>query len=251
MYERAVVVASFGTSVPEARGSITAVEESLAAAAAGYACVRAFTSPAIRRILKERGEAVPGLAEALEALAAEGVRQVVVQPTYFLYGREYDKLREEAEALSGRFSSLTVGRPLLSDSGDVRRFALRLSQAYPAAEGAAAVFMGHGTGRPAHAVYPALQAALDRLGRGDLCVGTVKGSPTPEDILRRLEPGGARQITLLPLMLVAGAHARNDMAGVWKPRLERAGHRVTCSFRGLGELDWVREMYRERLEALL
>lgn len=251
MYERAVVVASFGTSVPEAQRSITAVEESLAAAAAGYACVRAFTSPAVRRILRERGEAVPGLTGALEALAAEGVRQVIVQPTYFLCGGEYDKLREEAETFSGRFSSLTVGRPLLSDSGDVRRFALRLSQAYPAAEGAASVFMGHGTGRPANAVYPALQAALGRLGREDLYVGTVKGSPALEDILRHLEPGGARQITLLPLLLVAGAHARNDMAGVWKPRLEQAGHRVTCTFRGLGELDWVREMYRERLQALL
>lgn len=251
MNEQAIVITSFGTSVPEARTGIASVEKVLAAAAPDYACVRAFTSPTIRRILEDRGERVPSLTGALEALLAQGVRRVIVQPTHLLYGYEYDKLKAEAEAMADHFGDLTVGRPLLADNRDIQRFALRLSQDHPAAEGAAVVFMGHGTGHFANAVYPALQTALDLLGREDLYIGTVEGWPAFGDILRQLEADGPRRVELLPLMLVAGDHARNDMAGDWKPRLEQAGHTVTCSFVGLGELGWVQEMYRERLEELL
>lgn len=251
MYERALVVTSFGTSVPEARSSISAVEEALAAAVPDYAFVRAFTSSTIRRILKNRGEEVPSLTEALKPLPALGVRQVIVQPTHLLYGYEYDKLKAEAGALAGKFEVLTVGCPLLADNRDIQRFARQLSQDCLAEEGAAAVFMGHGTEHFANAVYPALQTALAFLGRHDICIGTVEGWPGLEDILRQLEPGGRRRISLRPLMLVAGDHARNDMAGDWKSRLEQAGHSVVCSFTGLGELPWVQEMYRERLEKLL
>ena len=119
MCKQALVVTSFGTSAPEARHSITAVEEALASAAPGYLFSRAFTSPTIRRILKNRGEEVPGLTEALERLLAEGVRQVIVQPTHFLYGYEYDKLKVEADTLGGKFESLIVGRPLLANNSDI------------------------------------------------------------------------------------------------------------------------------------
>lgn len=251
MSEQALIVVSFGTSVPEARSSISAVEEALSAAAPGRTFVRAFTSPTIRRILKGRGEDVPGLTEALEQLAAAEVRQVIVQPTHLLYGYEYSKLAAEAGALAGRFDSLTIGRPLLADNRDIQRFAHHLSLDHPAEAGRATVFMGHGTEHFANAVYPALQTALNFLGRSDICIGTVEGWPGLEDILRQLEPGGARRIDLLPLMLVAGDHAKNDMAVEWKSRLEAAGHTVVCSFTGLGELPWVQEMYRERLVKLL
>lgn len=251
MNRQALVIASVGAGVPEALDGITAVEEALSAAAEGYVCVRAFTSPAIRRVLKDRGEDVPGPDEALEALAAQGVRRVIVQPTLLLYGCACDRLKAGAEAFSGRFASLTVGRPLLADGGSIRRFALGLSRDHPAKDGAVTVFMGHGTGSAAHAAYPAVQNAWDGLGRDDLLVGVMEGHPDLDDILRRLEPGGPRKIELLPLMLAAGTHARRDMAVGWKVRLERAGHTVTCSFTGLGRRAWVREMYRERLEELL
>lgn len=250
MDRQALVIASTGTSVPEGLEGIAAVEDALSAAAEGYVCVRAFTSPAIRRILKDRGEDVPSLDEALEALAAQGVRRVIVQPTHLLYGCAYDSLKAGAEALSGRFASLAVGRPLLADGGSVRRFALGLARDCPAKDGAVTVFMGHGTGHEARAVYPAVQDAWDGLGRDDLLVGVMEGCPDLDGVLRRLEPGGPRNIGLLPLMLAAGVHARRDMAGDWKIRLERAGHAVTCSFTGLGQRAWVREMYRERLEEL-
>ena len=243
--KKALVITSFGTSVPEARAGITAVEEALADAVPGCLWVRAFTSPTIRRILAGRGEAVPSLPEALADLRNKGARRVVVQPTHLLYGLEYDKLKAGAEALSGGFETLAVGRPLLADTGDIRRFARCLSRDCPAEAGGAVVFMGHGTEHFANAAYPALQTALRLEGREDVYIGTVEGWPGLADILRQL--GGPRRVKLLPLMLVAGDHARNDMAGTWKQALEEAGHTVSCSFTGLGELPWVQEMYRERL----
>ena len=105
MNEQAVVITSFGTSVPEARISITLVEEALAAAAKNWTCVRAFTSPTIRRILKERGEDIPSRTEALERLSTDGIRKVIVQPTHLLYGYEYDKLKAEAAAFADRLKT--------------------------------------------------------------------------------------------------------------------------------------------------
>ena len=249
--KQALVITSFGTSVPEARSSIEAVEKTLAEASAGYTAVQAFTSPTVRRILKERGEDIPSLTEVLERLLADGIRRVIVQPTHLLYGYEYDKLKAEAESFADRFESVAVGHPLLSDNSDIQRFALHLSQDHPSEAGTVTIFMGHGTKHFANAAYPALQTALDLLGRKDIYVGTVEGWPGLEDVLRQLEPGGPWRIRLLPLMLVAGDHARNDMAGDWKSRMEKAGHTVTCTFTGLGQLAWVQKMYQEKLAALL
>jgi len=239
--KQALVMTSFGTSVPEARGSIAAVERVLEEAACGYTAVRAFTSPTIRRILAGRGEDVPSLTGALEQLCQAGARRVAVQPTHLLYGYEYDKLKAEAEA----FGPLAVGRPLLACNDDILALARGLDRQYPAAEGEAVVCMGHGTPHFANAAYPALQTALRLLGREDILIATVEGWPELEDVLGQLAP--ARRVTLVPLMLVAGDHARNDMAVDWKEQLEAAGHTVRCVFTGLGELEWVREMYRARL----
>lgn len=249
--KQALIITSFGTSVPEARTSITAVEQALAAAAPGYLWGRAFTSPTIRQILSQRGEYIPSLTEALEQLRQDGVERVVIQPTHLLYGKEYDKLSAEAAAMADCFSALTVGRPLLSNSQDIQAFALALTKDHPAVENEAVVFMGHGTDHFANMAYPALQTALHLAGREDILIGTVEGWPGLEDLLRQLASGGPRRINLLPLMLVAGDHARTDMAVDWKGRLEHAGHRVSCRFTGLGELPWVQAMYKERLTDIL
>lgn len=247
--KQALVITSFGTSVPEARGSIEMVEKTLAEAAAGYTAVRAFTSPTIRRILAGRGEMVPSLSEALEQLCSEGVSRVVVQPTHLLCGYEYDKLKAEAEGFSGRFEAVKVGKPLVADNRDILRFAEKLAETHPQQEGTAVVYMGHGTEHFANAAYPALQTALDLAGRNDIRIGTIEGWPGLEDILHQLKT--PCNVKLLPLMLVAGDHARNDMATDWKDALERAGHSVQCVFTGLGELAWVQEMYRDRLLEVL
>lgn len=245
----ALIVTSFGTSVPEARAGIAAVEKTLEEAAPGYIVLRSFTSPTIRRILAGRGEYVPSLTEALERLQSLGADRVVVQPTHLLYGYEYDKLKAEAEEFSGRFEMVRVGKPLVADNRSILRFAEKLAQAHPQQDGAAVVYMGHGTAHFANAVYPAMQTALNLAGRSDIWIGTVEGWPGLEDILRLLKT--PCKVKLLPLMLVAGGHARRDMAVVWKEALERAGHSVQCEFIGLGELAWVQEMYRDRLMEVL
>lgn len=245
---RALMIAAAGSAAPEARAAISALEKTLSGAAPGYLCVRAFTSPAVRRVLAGRGEYVPGPAAALERLRLEGVRRVVVQPAHLLPGHEYGRLREEVLSMAGGFESLELGFPLLADGGDVRAFAARLARNSPAAEGAA-VFMGHGTGHAAGMVFPALQEALRLEGRDDIYIGVMQGAPGLDDILRQL--GGPRRVLLRPLLLAAGTHARREMAGEWRTRLEQAGHIVRCLFAGLGELPWVQEMYREKLLRVL
>lgn len=244
-----LVITSFGTSVPEARGSIEAVETVLKETASIDTVVRAFTSPTIRRILVGRGETVFSLTGALEYLLEAGVRRAVVQPTHLLYGYEYDKLKAEADGFAARFETVTVGEPLLAKNDDIVRFAGKLAGAHPQRDGEAVVYMGHGTEHFANAAYPALQTALHLAGRTDIYIGTVEGWPGLRDILGQLKT--PCNVKLLPLMLVAGEHARKDMAGEWKDSLERTGHFVQCEFTGLGELEWVQEMYREKMREVL
>lgn len=246
---QALVMLSFGTSVPEARVSIEAVEKALGEAAAEYTSVRAYTSPTIRRILAGRGEKVPSLTEALEQLYSEGVKRVLVQPTHLLYGYEYDKLKAEAEGYFDRFEQLIVGEPLLADHSDILRFAEKIVETCPRQQGEAIVYMGHGTGHAANAVYSALQTALNEAGRSDIYIGTVEGWPGLAEILQMLK--APCKVRLLPLMLVAGDHARKDMAVAWKKELEQAGHAVQCAFTGLGELSWVQGMYQDKLMKIL
>ena len=253
--KQAVVCVSFGTSVPAGRENITAVEEVLRRVAHGRAFVSAFTSGVIRRCLQERGEAVYSVSEALESLWKQGVEEVLLQPTHILWGSEYDKMRREAEPWQDRFRSLRFGKPLLADTGDLRTLAAKLSSAYPTQAGEALVLFGHGTDHAANLVYPALQTAFDLAGRRDVLVGTVEGWPTFEEILGQLGNRGVDRVHLVPLMLVAGDHALNDMAGEapesWKSQLEAAGFSVRATLRGLGLLPEVQTMYQAHLEEAL
>lgn len=248
--KQSLVITSFGTSIPEARRGIEAVEDSLKeAAGCDYSVVRAFTSPTIRRILKERGEQVFSLPEALAELHQEGVGRVVVQPTHLLYGYEYDKLKAAAEEAAEHFAELIVGKPLLANNQDILQFANKIAATHSQQDKTAVVYMGHGTEHFANAVYPALQTAFHLAGRNDIFIGTVEGWPGLKEVLSQLQEPCT--VKLLPLMLVAGDHARNDMAINWKKELERAGHSVQCEFTGLGELPWIQEMYRDRLLPIL
>ena len=158
--KQAVVCVSFGTSVPAGRENITAVENALRQSARDRVFVSALTSPTIRRILRERGEAVYSVTEALEALWRKDVTEVLVQPTHILCGHEYDKLKWEAESWRNRFESLRVGRPLLTDTDDIQTLAAGLAAAYPRQNGETLVLFGHGTDHAANLVYPALQTAF-------------------------------------------------------------------------------------------
>ena len=250
--KKAVVCVSFGTSVPAGRENITAVENVLRQAAQDRMFISAFTSPTIRRILRERGETVYSPAEALEALRSRGVTEVLLQPTHILRGHEYDKLKREAAPWREKFDALRVGRPLLSDTEDLRALAAGLSAAYPQQNGETLVLFGHGTDHAANLVYPALQTAFYLAGRPDVLVGTVEGWPAFGDVLAQLRARSGKTVHLVPLMLVAGDHALNDMAGAdpdsWKSRLEAEGFAVRASLRGLGVMPAVQAMYRAHLE---
>ena len=250
----ALLCVSFGTSVDTARESITAVENVMQQAAPGLVFMRAFTSPTIRRILRDRGEVVFSVEQALAQLCQWGFQQVIVQPTHVLYGYEYEKLRQEAEPWGRLIRDLRLGHPLLGTTQDIQALAAVMSQACPRKKGRAIVLFGHGTDHYANAAYPALQLALQLIGRRDMLVGTVEGWPSYEDVSTQLKALGFSSVELVPLMLVAGDHALKDMSGSedsWKARLEAEGYSVSCSLRGMGLIPGVQELYRRHLEAIL
>ena len=254
--KQALICVSFGTTVPAARRDIEAVEAALRAAAPGRQFARAYTSGMIRRTLAARGQAVDSLPEALARLRAGGCRDVIVQPTHFLRGVEYDKLKAEALAAAAGFDRLAVGRPLLDSTADLRALAGILMRLYPARPGQAVVLMGHGSAHFANVVYPALQTAFALAGRPDVRVATVEGWPALDDVRGWLRAqGGVRRVLLAPLMLCAGDHARSDMAGdgpdSWRSLLAGDGCAVECVLRGLGSEEAVQAMYAARLQKLL
>lgn len=249
---KTLLCVSFGTSVPQARQSIAAVENALQEAAPDLTFVRAFTSPTIRRILQSRGETVQSLPQALDALSGG---EVIVQPTHFLYGQEYDTLRAQVEERRDRFASLTLGKPLLAGPEDLRALAAAIGAACPPVSGEALLLMGHGTEHFAGIVYPALQTVFHMMGRTDVYVATAEGWPSLEEILPQLRRGGYGKAHLRALMLVAGDHACHDMAGddpdSWKSRLQAKGLEVRCTLQGLGLLPAVQALYAAHLRELL
>ena len=149
---------------------------------------------------------------------------------------------------------MVLGRPLLYDMDDCRRAAEALLEDFSTEEGEALVFMGHGTEHPANATYPAIGYIFHLLGRRDVFVGTVEGWPRGEDVLEQVQKAGFRRALLAPMMLVAGDHARNDMAGEedsWKTLFEAAGLTVRCALRGMGEIPAVRQIYVDHCRKLL
>lgn len=251
----ALLCVSFGTSVPAARKSITAVEQVLCEEMPQADFFRVFTSKTIRRILAAKGETVWSMGQALEQLTDGRYDRVVIQPTHFLYGLEYEKLKASVEEAQKRFPCLLLGAPLLSGTRDLCALAKVLAEEFPAREHSTLVFMGHGTPHFSNVVYPALQTVFHMMGRKDVYVGTVEGWPEIDEICKKLQAESYTHVRTAPLMLVAGDHAVNDMAGEeedsWKSILTRRGYQVECVLQGLGVLPGVQEMYRQHLRELL
>lgn len=249
---KTLLCVSFGTSVEAARRSIRAVEETLHQTAPEMPFFCAYTSPTIRRILKDRGEEVYSLDEALSALSG---REVVVQPTHLLYGKEYEQIQRQVASYARQGACLRLGKPLLAGIEDLQDIARALDRAVPSVKEEALLFMGHGTAEFAGTVYPALQTIFHMMGREDVFVGTAEGWPTLDELLPQIQRAGYRKAHLMTLMLVAGDHARNDMAGEspdsWQSRLKEAGIQARCTLRGLGELPQVQQLYRRHLLELL
>ncbi len=241
-----ILAVSFGTSFEDTRSvTIGAIESALAERNPEYEVRRAFTSNIIRKKLLERdGIKIDSVPKALEKLAAEGVKKVVVMPTHMLEGEEFEKkIVSEVKRYKDRFEDIRIGRALLTEDLDFRHMAVILDQmtAPFSGEDTARVFMGHGTEHSANEGYARLQQTIERLGITDMFIGTVEAEPTLEDMVKIVKERGFKNVLLSPLMIVAGDHATNDMAGddegSWKSTFEKAGCKVTCRIAGLGS-DW-------------
>ena len=241
---------SFGTSYNENRCStIGAIEAAMERAFPDYSVRRGFTSQIILNIIKKRdGLAVDNVRQALDRAVANGVRHLVVQPTHMMDGFEYHDMVEEIEEYRGHFDFLSVGAPLLSSEADFRAVADALIASTAAYDdgGTAICFMGHGTEAASNKVYPQMQRVLQETGKRNRFIGTVEASPSVEDLLVMVRQGSYQRVLLQPMMIVAGDHANNDMAGEgedsWKSIFARAGYQVECNLLGLGALPGIQNL---------
>ncbi|MGI6257423.1 MAG: sirohydrochlorin cobaltochelatase [Anaerovoracaceae bacterium] len=252
MSKKAILVVSFGTSHHDTRKkTIDEIEKDCLAAFPDVHQRRAFTSGMIMKILRNRdGMDIPNVEEAMEGLIRDGYDDIVLQPTHILNGDEYEKMVRQAKKYEDQLISLRIGAPLLTHSDDYEQLCHIIAEEAGRPEGEALVLMGHGTGHFSDAAYAALEYRFHALGYGNVFVGTVEGYPDFETMFRRIEAYAPGKVVLLPLMVVAGDHAKNDMAGEedsWKSAFEEAGYETECILRGIGEFPGVRRLYVEHL----
>lgn len=248
-----ILFASFGTTHDNARQrDIEPSAQAVFEAFPDAMHAQAFTSSIVRRRLAARGVEIPDTPTALERMADAGVTEVVIQPGHLLPGKEYDKLLREAATQRERFDSMRVGEPLLAVPDDLTEFVRIVCDTFPSQQGRAVVLMGHGSPSFSDAIYAALDYRFKEHGRADIFVGTVDGYPTLETVMRMLD-NRFEGALLAPLMLVAGDHATNDMAGAmedsWASAFKNAGYQVDCHFEGLGCLPHIHRLFVEHARA--
>lgn len=248
--KKAILVVSFGTSYDETREkTIGSIEKEIRKAFPDYIVKRAFTSSIIMKKLAERGIIIPNVTEALNELSAEGVGEVLVQPTHVIPGEEYDKLTAMAEACRDRFASMKIGKPLMWDESDYKQVTEFIINEYESSD-KAVVLMGHGTEHKANEVYIKLS---DMLEKHNIFLGTVESKPSIYDVLEKTKD--FNNIELVPFMVVAGDHAVNDMSGddedSWKSVMESQGKNVEIVLKGIGEYAPIREIYCQHIRGEL
>ena len=246
--QKEILVVRLGTSYEETRKkTIDQIENDMAEAFPAYAIYRAWTSGMIRaKLLKRDGIRIYDVREALEAMAADGIREVVVQPTHVINGIENDQMKADVAAYADRFARIGIGTPVLTTARDSKCVIDAIVKELHPAEDEALVLMGHGTEHYADAVYAALDYQFKDLEHSNIFMGTVEGYPTLESVMRLVKKAGYQKVILAPFMIVAGDHANNDLAGdeedSWKSIFERAGFSVRCVLKGLGEYADIRKL---------
>lgn len=258
MKRKAILVVSFGTSHNDTRQkTIDQIEIDIQNEYPEYAVYRAFTSKMIIDILKNReGIHISTVTEAMEQMRQDGISEVIVQPTHILNGIENDIMIKEVNLYKENFSSILFGAPLLSEVDDywkvINAFVKRMGQLN---KKEAVVCMGHGTEHYSNASYAALDYMFKAHGFDNIYVATVESYPSLEDIIDKLRENKYGKIKLVPFMIVAGDHAKNDMAGdeedSWKVILENKGFEVACVMEGLGENSDIRRIFIEHINKVL
>lgn len=256
----AILAVSFGTSYNDSRDvTIGAVEGAIADAFPEYEVRRAFTSQIIIDILAERdGLEIDNVEQALDRAVADGVTTLVVQPTHLMNGFEYTDLVDELKKYEDKFEHIAVAEPLLMSDADFDAVVKAITEktaSYDDGE-TAICFMGHGTEAQSNEVYGKLQSKLAEAGYENYYIGTVEAEPSLDTVMAALEEKGSyKKVVLEPMMLVAGDHANNDMAGdeedSWKMVLTEAGYEVECIVEGLGQIPGVQAVYVEHTQAAI
>ena len=277
--EKELLVVSFGTSFNDSRvADIKSVEDALQEANPDWSVRRAFTAQIIINHIQARdGEKIDNMDQALERAVANGVKQLVVQPTHLMHGAEYDEMCAAIDKVRDQFDSVEIAEPLLGEVGDdatvinadkeaaakaVVAAALEESGYESTATakdaGVAYVLMGHGTAHVAKVTYSQMATQMAKLGYENVFVGTVEGEPEEtscEAVIEAVKNAGYTTVVLRPLMVVAGDHANNDMAGAdddsWKTMFEAAGFTVNCQISGLGRIADVQALYVAHTKAAI
>ena len=254
----AILVVSFGTSFEDTRKlTIDAIEQDIRDAFPKCHIYRAWTSKMIMaKLLKRDHVKINNVKEAMKQMHEDGITDVIVQPTHVMNGVENDLMKEDALSCRGLFSSVTFGTPLLTSEEDstvmIQAIHGEFSDLKPQE---ALVLMGHGTTHYANSIYAALDYKFKDLGYSNIFVGTVEAYPSFDTLLRQLSAFHPAKVILAPFMIVAGDHARNDMAGEdedsWCSQLVRAGYEVSCTVKGLGEYPVVRKLLISHINAAM
>lgn len=257
--ENELLVISFGTSFNDSRRlTIGAIEGALEEAFPEYSVRRGFTSNIIIDHVNSRdGILIDDVQAALNRAVDNGVKKLVVQPTHLMNGLEYNDVMSEIAEYADSFEQVAVGEPLLTSDEDFDAVAAAITDAtkeYDDGE-TAICFMGHGTEAESNKVYAKMQQVLTEKGFENYYIGTVEAEPSLDDVIAAVGEGEYKKVVLQPLMIVAGDHANNDMAGdeegTWKNAFEAAGYEVTCNLTGLGELPAIQELFVAHAQAAI
>ena len=279
--ENELLVVSFGTSFNDSRvADISGVEKKLQEAYPDWSVRRAFTAQIIINHVQARDdEKIDNMEQALERAVSNGVKNLVVQPTHLMHGAEYDELVDAVNNYKDKFETVTVAEPLLgevgSDAAAVNDDKKNVAEAITAEavktagydsldaakeDGTAFVFMGHGTSHSAKVSYSQMAAQMSELGYENVFIGTVEGEPEEtacENVINNVKEAGYKKVVLRPLMVVAGDHANNDMAGddedSWKSQFEASGafDKIDTQIAGLGEIDAIQQIYVDHTKAAI
>ena len=279
--ENELLVVSFGTSFNDSRAEdIKGIEDALAKAYPDWSVRRAFTAQIIINHVQARDdEVIDNMQQALDRAVANGVKNLVVQPTHLMHGAEYDELTEAVENYKDKFESVKIAEPLLGEVGSdatvinadkeavakaITAEAVKITEyeSLDAAKeaGTAFVFMGHGTSHTAKISYSQMQTQMEQLGYENVFIGTVEGEPEEtscESVIEKIKAAGYKNVVLRPLMVVAGDHANNDMAGddddSWKSQFEAADafDNIETQIAGLGEIKEIQQLYVAHTKAAM